>query len=104
MNKVVNFQTPKKEQSHTCKYSGVTFPTSGNGIPREGLDFGGALHYLRKGYSVSREPWNNQDIYIWIESGMDERLPYLCVHTAGRKIVPWTPTNNELLALDWFVR
>lgn len=108
MNKVVNFQTPKKEQSHTCEYSGVTFPTSGSEVSKNNLDFGGALFWLKKGYTISRESWNSYPqsrVFIGMTYENDENLSYLYVMTNSGKMVPWIPNYAEMLtAKDWFVR
>jgi hypothetical protein len=93
-------------------------------IIMKNLSFSEALVALRSGYRVARVDWIMKNVWIMIVPGSDitidplrplgkalpdkigERINYLShidMHTEKGEIVPWTVTQEDLLALDWRV-
>lgn len=72
------------------------------------FDFSEALLALKEGLAVTRENWGILGLY-WMEIKLQKPdkkskmgLPYIYVSTREGKLVPWTPTHDDLLANDWF--
>ena len=67
-------------------------------------DFGGALHLLKNGHSLSRKGWNGKDMWIamWWPNVMDVMtLPFIYMKTADDELVPWLCSQTDMLAEDW---
>lgn len=97
--------------------------------PREtGLDFGGALEYLRQGLRLSRSGWNGKGQYIYMTNGSNvtcrhfkedtrkiirnpfdkedsvEIMPHIDMKNAQNKlIIGWAPTQTDMLSNDWYI-
>jgi hypothetical protein len=81
------------------------------------IDFSRAVQEMRTGDCVSRDGWNgaNQwiryiDLYndkhfavVHHEDAIGDFSPFLVLKTAQNKLVPWTPSQTDQLAEDWFV-
>ena len=81
----------------------------------DNMSFGLALEALRKGFKVARKGWNGKGIYIEMQNP-DEfskmTQPYLYIVTtnlitnnqyAPKGIVPWLPSQTDILAEDWLI-
>lgn len=73
----------------------------------EGLsfDFGVALENIKKGLKVCRKGWNGKGMFIQCQvpdefSKMTQAYAYI---TAGKKVVPWTPSQEDIFAADWMI-
>ena len=83
------------------------------------LDFGHALHMLKRGHRVSRAGWNGKGQYVyWVPAnsyppttpaaraafggGPVPYNAYLAINT-GNGISTWVPSINDVLADDWSV-
>lgn len=63
----------------------------------EPRDFGSALTALKNGYRLTRESWDNKEIYITLSK---DKMFYI---TNFGKIVNYLPKEDELLAEDWTI-
>ncbi len=84
-----------------------------------GGDFGDALRALRAGERVVRDGWDGTENmrlllvqrceiastddhgYVTKAGPPDGVPPFIAMHTAANTIVPWTPSQTDLLAHDW---
>ena len=75
------------------------------------MDFGEALKEMKMGYAVRRKGWPGKMDFIEIlqfkEKNSKMTEPYIfldCISSNGEnKRVPWTPSQIDILAEDWFV-
>ena len=73
--------------------------------PKEHLyDFSGALVLMNAGNSMCRKGWNGKDMYVNIQwpdqnSKMTKRPLY--IKTTDGDLVPWTVSQEDVLASDW---
>jgi len=91
--------------------------------------FSEALHLISSGAAVRRKGWNgkemhlflvygahhfspddpvpnqvlgiNQELYERVPHGMITRQPHIAMFTAQKAIVPWVPSQSDMLASDW---
>jgi hypothetical protein len=81
--------------------------------PTKNLTLGGAMDYLNEGCRLARAEWNGD---AWLMRVNEELADTVAVQFAALKPVPWvgqktprggfvpyTPTQADLLAKDWFV-
>lgn len=82
---------------------------------RAGMSFGAALAALREGRSVRREGWNGKGMFLFYVGENEWRLPdtsvepgrilplaaFIALRAADEKVVPWTPSQTDILAWDW---
>lgn len=79
-----------------------------------GLSFGMVLSRLRMGQHLQREGWNGKGMYIKYVPGNGVVLEHLVLvypvpgdgsgpYPAGA-VVPWAPSQTDVLARDWKVR
>ena len=68
------------------------------------MDFGEALLLLKEGERVTRVGWNASGQYVKLQTP-DEfskmRRPYLYLCPIDGALVPWVPTQSDVLAEDW---
>jgi len=87
----------------------------------KGYNFGEALALLKAGHRVARESWNGKGMWLFLNPGLTsfgcddmqemsglrqdeiEELPYICMVTVDKKIVPWLASQTDLLVEDWVV-
>lgn len=81
----------------------------------DNMSFGLALEALRKGFKVARKGWNGKGIYIEMQNPDEHSKmtqPYLYIVTtnlitnnqyAPKGIVPWLPSQTDILAEDWLI-
>lgn len=70
------------------------------------MDFGGALDQLRQGNYVARQGWNGKGQHIALQVPDEHSkmgLPYLYIRTVTGDLVPWTPSQTDILASDWLI-
>jgi len=70
------------------------------------MDFGLALHALKAGQKVSRSGWNGKGMWINLQvpdAHSKMSLPYVYLKTVDDKLVPWIPSETDILAEDWGV-
>lgn len=71
----------------------------------ETLSFSKALDILKCGRKVSRDGWNGKGQYIEMQkpdlySKMSRK--YLYIKTVDGSLVPWTPSQVDMFADDWY--
>lgn len=75
------------------------------------LDFGEALHALRRGRKVARAGWNGKGMWLTLipnegvvleDSGL-RLLPWIGMRTADAGFVPWLASQTDVLASDWII-
>lgn len=77
-------------------------------------DFSWALLALKKGERVAREGWNGKDQWIMLTitppttsiEVAGERYgfaPYVQLKNAQGEMVPWQPSQGDMLAEDWMI-
>jgi hypothetical protein len=96
----------------------------GMSIGSHRLDFSQALIEARhNGRKLSRDAWYNDGVFVVYQKAYPEGIgingntaeatgipqgtrcafkPYLMIRMADGSFVPWTASQNDLLALDWF--
>jgi len=81
------------------------------------MSFGAALAALRDGQRVARAGWNGKGMFLFYVGENEWRLPdtavdagrilplspFIALRTADAKVVPWLPSQTDLLAWDWCV-
>lgn len=70
------------------------------------MDFSDALLYLKAGKRLTRHGWNAPQ--QWVELQVPDehskmRRPYLYLCPVGGALVPWTPTQSDMLSEDWVI-
>jgi hypothetical protein len=68
------------------------------------VDFGEALVALKDGEQVARTGWNGQNMYVEMQvpdKDSKMRRPYLFMRPVDGDLVPWVPSQSDLLAEDW---
>lgn len=83
----------------------------------KGVSFDEALRRMKDGKSMSRREWNGNRLEMRLNTNAnlmvcaqfpDEHskmgYPYLYIDATrlGRKLSPWTPSQPDLFAEDWF--
>lgn len=66
------------------------------------MTFEQALTQLKAGIRVKRAGWAWWVALIQAPNG-DMSVPFFCTKLAPGQVVPWTPTQVDLLATDWEV-
>lgn len=97
--------------NHVCGSCGHTWPNQKEDRKTDGMTFGLALEILKKnGPRICRKNWNGKGMWLRVvipggdnkefDMGM-ENLPYVELKTADNKLVPWVPSQTDILAEDW---
>lgn len=67
------------------------------------LDYPAALAAAKSGSKIARLEWNGQNMFVrYTDPAQHPNVPELTLSTRSR-ITPWTPTQADLDATDWFV-
>jgi hypothetical protein len=94
---------------------------------REGLDFGEAIFWAKKGFKISRKGWNGPGQWVSYTEGRELDLekhniwtppirevaeanggkvtirPYMNLKTVDNEIlIGWVPSTSDMLAKDWY--
>lgn len=85
----------------------------------DAMSFGHALAALRDGHRVARAGWNGKDMFIFLVQGSTFEVnrapllgiypegtvvnyqPHIDMRTADGTVVPWFPSQTDVLADDW---
>ena len=82
--------------------------------------YGLAIEALKIGHRAFRAGWNGKNMFIFLmaekhsdpEYMLDDvfskdmgvnHSPYIAIKTANNKIVPWTPSQEDMLTDDWVI-
>ena len=79
-----------------------------------GMSFGLATEAIKKGLRVARDGWNGKGMWVGLhcEDGVFVREAcgtelqygnYLAIKTADNHLVPWVPSQTDMLADDWLI-
>lgn len=87
--------------------------------PKDNFGMAIVLNYLNAWRALSRAGWNGKDMFIYLvhaasypaqtdiaREKFGDMVPYgqyIAMKTADNVIVPWTVSQTDLLANDWFV-
>lgn len=68
-------------------------------------DFGWAIQQLKAGHAVCRQNWDGADQAVRLQRHAKGtlNLPYIYIGTAWRDLVPWSPSQTDMLAEDWSI-
>ncbi|RAV17547.1 hypothetical protein DQP57_00545 [Mycobacterium colombiense] len=68
------------------------------------MDYSFALHALQLGHAVARIDWDGDGLLQLQLPDEDSKmtLPYVYITTANGERVPWSPSQADLLADDWY--
>jgi hypothetical protein len=89
--------------------------------PREGMTFGHAIEFAKRGYRIARRGWNGKGMFLILvpgrgnvrlqegspyaahtESTHTDILPHIDMWTADKKWLPgWLASQSDMLADDW---
>lgn len=89
--------------------------------PSVGMSFGHAVELLKAGHRVARIGWNGKGMFLYYvpenkypasrnEHGTmvgvfeDDMVPYgayIAIKTAQNTVMPWQPSNGDMLTEDW---
>jgi hypothetical protein len=65
-------------------------------------DFSWALKQLRRQIKVQRSGWNGKGMYVGLHNPSGRMtIPYFFICTVDGELVPWLPSQTDLLATDW---
>jgi hypothetical protein len=79
------------------------------------MNIGDAIEFMRKGEKCARDGWNGRGIFVEMQvpdAHSKMSSPYIYIDTTGlqsdngaapRSLVPWLPSQTDLLADDWCV-
>jgi len=71
------------------------------------MDIGVAIDQMRSGHKVARSAWNGKGMWLALQVPYDHSkmtLPSIIyMFTAQQRLVPWVPSQTDLLAWDWMV-
>lgn len=70
------------------------------------MDFGQALTLVKQNHRVSRTGWNGKGMWIAIQrpgTGSPMTRPFIFIKGASGELIPWLPSQADLLAEDWEV-
>jgi len=88
-------------------------------MKHSGMSFSEALEKIKAGVKVARAGWNGKEMFIFLVGGSTfkvNRAPLMGIFPAGTqidyhahvdmktadsKIVPWSCTQTDMLAMDW---
>ena len=68
------------------------------------MDFGDALKAIREGRRMRRFGWRGKGMWValtGIPAKVGMTMPFLFMRLPARNLVPWTPSQPDLLADDW---
>ena len=86
------------------------------------LNFENALSRLKEGEKIARVGWNGKDMFLYYvppgayepcteiaksiadpQSGLVPYGGYIALKTAQDNVVPWVPSQTDILERDWMV-
>ena len=115
-----NFQTSTGQDEFLAQ--GLKELCEGNILPKtEHLSFGDAVAALKEGKRVARCGWNGKGMFLYyvpenkypasrnehgtmvgvFENDMVPYGAYIAIKTAQNTVMPWQPSNGDMLTEDW---
>lgn len=69
------------------------------------MDFCFALNELKEGRYVHRTGWNGRNMCLFLVKNFDpDFVPFIAIKTVSNALVPWVPSQVDLMAEDWAVK
>ena len=68
------------------------------------MTFGDAIEHMIEGQRMTRPGWNGTGMYVELQDpDENSRMgqPYIYIRTVDGTFVPWTPSQTDMLAMDW---
>jgi hypothetical protein len=68
------------------------------------VNFSTALDSLKAGARITRDAWNGPGQWLALrrpDVHSKMTLPYIYISTVTGHLVPWLPSQSDLLAVDW---
>lgn len=65
------------------------------------MTFSEALWEIKAGRRMYRIRWNGKGQFVFLERAQAERPGYLVLKNVDDEIIPWVPSQIDLLAEDW---
>lgn len=65
---------------------------------------GWAIKQVQNGSRIARAGWNGKGQYLQLQmpdAHSKMTLPYIYIHTVQGDLVPWLPSQTDILAIDW---
>ncbi len=73
-------------------------------FPTHNRTFGAALETCRDGAHVARRGWNGKGMYLdYRPSALGGCLAYIEMTLSSGEVIPWTASQADLLASDWYI-
>ena len=70
----------------------------------EETGIGWAVNQMQNGAKIARAGWNGKGMWIALQvpdANSEMGHPYCYISGVGGVLVPWTPSQTDLLAYDW---
>lgn len=89
--------------------SAAALPDTSDGAPpAEAADmtFGVALAWMKEGDACARKGWNGKAQFVAMQKpshGSKMREPFLYLNPGNGQLIPWTVSQADILAEDWYV-
>lgn len=68
------------------------------------MNFGQAIDALQHGAKVARRGWNGKNMWLALQipdAHSKMTLPYIYMRAVKGDLVPWLPSQTDMLANDW---
>jgi hypothetical protein len=70
------------------------------------MNFGNAIEYLKMGDRLARNGWNGKGMFLFLVPGTQNGpvacRPHISMSTVDGDTVPWTASQTDVLAEDWY--
>lgn len=80
--------------------------SNGGGGHMTDMYFGQALELLKQGFKLARKGWNGKGMFIQLQvpdAHSKMQQPYIYMSPVGGKLIPWTISQSDALAEDWYL-
>jgi len=70
------------------------------------MNFSEALQRAKDEYRIARKGWNGKSMWVSVQYPLKRgnmSLPYLFLKTVDDHLVPWLPSQTDILSDDWSV-
>ncbi len=66
------------------------------------MNFSDALIRIKEGYYLTRKGWNGNNMKVSIKGWEStNKRPYIQMELSDASLIPWLPSQTDLLADDW---
>lgn len=109
---IINPKVDEKMEYIEKAYDENLYHKNGSGIyiedvifscENDTLDFGAALEEMKRGKRAARKGWHAEGMYLYyVPAGRVQYGEYIAINTAKDCVVPWVPSQTDMLAEDWY--